>query len=241
MCVAVVQRITPYKRKRIGLCSGFLASLGINDVVYLRIQRGSFPHFTRDTFPKHMLLIGPGTGIAPMRALLQDRLLSISSPKTDTSSIMPVANTIASSSSSAHIFFGCRRKNCDDLYLSEWQSINQNINPYTHSSSSISSLPILSSAHIAYSQNIGQLAKVYVTHVLEGQSEELADILRHPQTFVGIAGSAKRMPKDVKQSLIRILMKGSEEQGIPALKEEEAQRWLQVMIREKRLIVEAWG
>lgn len=171
-----------------------------------------------------MLLIGPGTGIAPMRALLQDRLLS--------------ASAVCPPSSSINVFFGCRREKCDELYEAEWSTLNEGRHPY---GCAPSPLPLSVKVHVAHSQNIGQLAKVYVTHLLEQQSQQLFDILRDPDTFIGIAGSAKRMPKDVKQSLVRILMRGDTEKGIAGLSEEEAQRWLQAIIREKRLIIEAWG
>lgn len=171
-----------------------------------------------------MLLIGPGTGIAPMRALLQDRLLSVSA--------------VCPPSSSINVFFGCRREKCDELYEAEWSTLNEGRHPYGDAPTP---LPLSVKVHVAHSQNIGQLAKVYVTHLLEQQSHLLFDILRDPDTFIGIAGSAKRMPKDVKQSLVRILMRGDTEKGIAGLSEEEAQRWLQAIIREKRLIIEAWG
>lgn len=221
--------MTPYRRKRTGLCSGFISQLSVDDVVYLRIQRGSFPHFAKQgKFPENMLLIGPGTGIAPMRAILQDRLLFSSAPQQAPSMI--------------HVYFGCRRVGCDEIYASEWRNLNEGTNPYTDTSTrALSSSSCTVSVHVAHSQNIGQLVKVYVTHLLEQQAVELAKLLRSPDVFIGIAGSAKRMPKDVKQSLIRILMQGDPSSGVYPMNEEEAQQWLQVLVREKRLLVEAWG
>lgn len=236
LCVAVVQRVTPYRRRRIGICSGYLAQLSIDDTVFLRIQRGSFPHFSPSiastgSFPKHMILIGPGTGIAPMRAILQDRLLSLA---------MEAPTVDCADPSTIQIYFGCRRVGCDELYNEEWRGVNNRINPYI-SNSTIPST-IMASAHVAYSQNIGQLAKVYVTHLLEKDGPNLVRILRHPETFIGIAGSAKRMPKDVKNALVKVLTRyGDESAGLRTLSDEEAQQWLQKIIREKRLIVEAWG
>lgn len=49
LCVGVVQRVTPYRRKRTGLCSGYLASLSKGHRVFMSIMRGSFPHY----FPFH--------------------------------------------------------------------------------------------------------------------------------------------------------------------------------------------
>lgn len=243
----MVQRITPYKRRRIGLCSGFLAQLPLQETVFLRIQKGSFPHFSSSLsapghFPKHMLLIGPGTGVAPMRAMLQDRLLSSSTQDQSSSS------TLLSSLPSVDLYFGCRREHCDELYEYEWRSVNNGFNPYVHGSDAMgtNNTPVMANVsakvHVAHSQNIGQLAKVYVTHLLQQEKECLVRILRDPDTFIGIAGSAKRMPKDVKQAFIKVLTEyGNSELGLEKMTELDAQKLLQLMIREKRLIVEAWG
>ena len=71
LCVAIVQFKTPYKREKMGVCSAYLAGLKPGARVRLWIRPGTF------TLPKTVatpvILVGPGTGVAPMRSILQER------------------------------------------------------------------------------------------------------------------------------------------------------------------------
>ncbi|XP_077261146.1 NADPH-dependent diflavin oxidoreductase 1 isoform X2 [Temnothorax americanus] len=67
--VAVVKFKTRLVEPRFGLCSKWLASLKNNDKVIFWLQKGTF-RFNND---KPMILIGPGTGVAPFRSLLFER------------------------------------------------------------------------------------------------------------------------------------------------------------------------
>ena len=71
LCVAVAQRKTPYKRTVLGLCSGYLAGLSPGDAVQVRLRNGLLSESRLSSSPgSPAILIGPGTGIAPMRAIL---------------------------------------------------------------------------------------------------------------------------------------------------------------------------
>lgn len=73
LTVAIVDFLTPYKRRRNGICSSFFTSLDPSKEqkrVPMWIKKGLFepPSLDRD-----VLLIGPGTGLASMRAMVQER------------------------------------------------------------------------------------------------------------------------------------------------------------------------
>ncbi len=70
--MAVVHTVTPYGRKRVGLCSGFLASLQVGDHVKLRIKPGVIRDSQLVNMTTPCILVGPGTGVAPMRAYILD-------------------------------------------------------------------------------------------------------------------------------------------------------------------------
>lgn len=169
ICVAIMQRRTPYGRKRVGLCSGYLSTVTTNEIIYIRIKRGLIYNTPISTINnnnnnvnnttintnKPMILIGPGTGLAPMRALIQHHLLRMSQQQ-QTNTLVDTNNTIhtnnanninttntltsqiASQLSTTTVtttpliifYFGCRRKDKDCLYSNEWNLINNDINPY---------------------------------------------------------------------------------------------------------------
>lgn len=90
--VAVVKFETRLLEPRFGLCSKWLASLKRNDKVIFWFQKGTF----RFEDNKPMILIGPGTGVAPFRSFLLEKAAF---EKKD-------LNECA-------LFFGCRNKNKD--------------------------------------------------------------------------------------------------------------------------------
>uniref|UniRef100_A0A3B5KQY3 NADPH-dependent diflavin oxidoreductase 1 n=1 Tax=Xiphophorus couchianus TaxID=32473 RepID=A0A3B5KQY3_9TELE len=101
--LAVVHYRTKLHRPRIGLCSNWLASLDPEQgevLVPLWVKRGGlrFPP-DRDT---PVVLVGPGTGVAPFRAALQERL---------------------SEGKTSVLFFGCRSETKDFYFRSEWAAM----------------------------------------------------------------------------------------------------------------------
>ena len=68
-----------------------------------------------------MILIGPGTGIAPMRALIRERKYVFQRMKQ-----MNSASDIESNNTSFNhtlLFFGCRNRENDFLYGEEWTTL----------------------------------------------------------------------------------------------------------------------
>ncbi|KAL2100070.1 hypothetical protein ACEWY4_004464 [Coilia grayii] len=102
--VAVVRYKTRLHKPRRGLCSSWLASLdpSLGDMyVPLWVKKGSMK-FPRDP-DSPVIMVGPGTGVAPFRSVLQER---ISQGRT--------ANVL---------FFGCRSESKDFYCRSEWEEM----------------------------------------------------------------------------------------------------------------------
>lgn len=91
-----------------GVCTTFLSRLRLNQpehstpraYVYVRTSTFKLPKQTE--LP--VVLIGPGTGVAPMRAFLQERALQDATARGDTV-----------------LFFGCRREDEDFIYKEEFE------------------------------------------------------------------------------------------------------------------------
>lgn len=102
--VAVVQYKTKIFKPRKGLCSTWLASLDpAQGEVYvpLWVKKGTLK------FPKEkdtpVIMVGPGTGVAPFRSALQER--------------------IAEGKTANVLFFGCRSESKDFYFKSEWEEM----------------------------------------------------------------------------------------------------------------------
>nr|XP_026489576.1 NADPH-dependent diflavin oxidoreductase 1 [Vanessa tameamea] len=94
LLIVVVKYYSKLKKARLGLASNWLKSLHVGDKVYGWIKKGTFK-FPTDVNVPH-IFIGPGTGLAPFRSLLQEKIIQGTANK-DT----------------MHLFFGCRYKDKD--------------------------------------------------------------------------------------------------------------------------------
>jgi sulfite reductase alpha subunit-like flavoprotein len=107
LCVALVKYKTVLKKVRQGVCSRYIASLKVGTDINITFQRGSFPR-PMPLLLRPILMIAPGTGIAPMRALVHERLYQ------------KIENQQAVGS--ATLIFGGRNITTDDLYCKELDS-----------------------------------------------------------------------------------------------------------------------
>jgi sulfite reductase alpha subunit-like flavoprotein len=219
LSVGLVRYSTPYKRQREGICSSYLSTLMEGDVVSVAVKRGSFAAPARGT---DLLLVGPGTGVAPMRALLLERAKDKrDGDSTDGGGI--VGETL--------LFFGCRGRHKDDLYADDWVSLGVSVDNHDSadpSSDDVSSIKVVK----AFSRD--QESKIYVTHRLHEYRDKVWAMLQRG-CCVFLSGSAKRMPQDVRRCLTRII---SEQGGMSS---EAAGQYLNAMDRQGRYIAEVWS
>ncbi|KAF7217658.1 NADPH-dependent diflavin oxidoreductase 1 [Nothobranchius furzeri] len=104
--VAVVRYQTKLYRPRRGLCSSWLASLDPQQgqvPVPLWVKKGTLRFPKDSSIP--VILVGPGTGVAPFRSAIQER---VSEGKTDNV-----------------LFFGCRSESKDFYFRSEWEDLTE--------------------------------------------------------------------------------------------------------------------
>ncbi|KAI3813494.1 hypothetical protein L1987_18219 [Smallanthus sonchifolius] len=215
LTVSVVSWTTPFKRKRTGLCSSWLASLDPNQRVCIPawFHKGSLPA-PEPSLP--LILIGPGTGCAPFRGFVEERdLMDI------TRDLMDIKPT---PTSPILFFFGCRNKQNDFLYKDFWALHSQKGNVLSEEKGG--------GFYVAFSRD--QPQKVYVQHKMREQSAKVWDLLSKGAA-VYVAGSSNNMPADVLAAFEEIV---AEEGGVSR---EAAVRWLRMLEKGGKYHVEAWA
>lgn len=111
LLVAIVKYKTIIKRIRQGVCTRYIASLKPGQNITVTLQKGGLNPRKADV-DKPVVMVGPGTGVAPMRSLIYERMKwrKESSPQqTHDSGINDT------------LFFGCRNAEQDYFFREEWQ------------------------------------------------------------------------------------------------------------------------
>ena len=104
--VAVVKYKTKLMEPRLGLCSNWLARLKVGVPVMYWIQKGTF----KFDWNKPMILIGPGTGVAPFRSLLMEKAFTNGNLK------------------DCLLFFGCRNREKDYHCQKDFETLARDYN-----------------------------------------------------------------------------------------------------------------
>ncbi len=199
LTVAVVKYET-HGRQKLGLASGYLGQgveLNTEPVpVYVQPTK----HFHMPPDDKDMIMVGPGTGIAPFRAFLEQRALDGATGKN-------------------WLFFGDQKRSTDFLYESEfvtWQEKG-----------------LLTRLDTAFSRD--QAHKIYVQDRMKESGAEMWKWFQNGAYFY-VCGDAKRMAKDVHQTLIDI----AQEHG--GMTPEAAKEYIEVTLSktEKRYLKDVY-
>ncbi|CAI5505310.1 unnamed protein product [Closterium sp. Naga37s-1] len=124
---------------------------------------GRFSHPASLSAP--LIMIGPGTGVAPFRGFLQERRRLIARNKGE-------GEGEGGGAGESWLFFGCRREDEDYLYREDFEGFVAD--------------GTLSQLDVAFSR--AGKDKVYVQHKMQARAEELAPLLLNPATYVFICG-----------------------------------------------------
>jgi len=127
-----------------------------------------------------IIMVGPGTGVAPFRGFVQERVWQ--KEKGD-----PIGATM--------LFYGCRRRDEDFLYHDEFQEM---FNKLRNNDNDDERQLVL-----AFSREVNQ-PKVYVQHRLKERKEQIWTLLQTNRGYFYVCGDAKNMARAVNQTLIDI-------------------------------------
>ncbi|PVH80139.1 Fe-S dehydrogenase [Cadophora sp. DSE1049] len=162
-----------------------------------------------------LILIGPGTGVSPYLAFLQDRLhLARRAKSTKGPNALRDWAPIT-------LFYGCRRSDQDFLYRDEWREIEREMEGVFR-------------MYVAFSREEDG-KKVYVQDLVREQQGVVVESLVAKKGYLYICGDAKHMAREVEATLEDII--GKSLGGGPA----EGGREMRVLKERKRVLLDVWS
>ena len=172
-------------RDRKGVCSTFLGERSVvGDVVPVYMYpNDDFRLPDSDDTP--VVMVGPGTGVAPFRAFLMDRRLR--SATASHAEAGKMADPAGVDSGKAMLFFGCRRSDQDFLYKDELEELNAS-----------GAVDLIT----AFSREGPR--KVYVQDRLREQADAVWEIMNENKGHFYICGDGSSMASAVENALREI-------------------------------------
>lgn len=216
LLVAIVKYKTVIKKIREGVCTRYLAGLNPGYSLRVSLHKGGLA-ITKAEASQPVVLIGPGTGVAPMRSLIWERYLwdNQLNANTDTKDIS--RQGISSKIGESVLFFGCRSREADYFFQDEWEDLK-------------SKMPL--QVFVAFSRD--QKQKVYVQDLIRQQSSLVYRLLHEENGIVYICGSSGKMPQAVREALIEVFQTGKGNDR------EVAEAYLLTMEKQGRYKQETW-
>ncbi|OBT92588.2 NAPDH-dependent diflavin reductase [Pseudogymnoascus verrucosus] len=239
LTIALVRYRTVLRKVRQGVCSRYIASLQPGTPLACTLSDGSLNISAQDSpiLRRPLLMIAPGTGVAPMRSLIwerslvleqEDELRSIECGSENSYEGAPRAKTV--------LIFGGRNRNGDFLYEHEWRDYKLGVEVLA-----------------AWSRD--QREKVYVQDVIRREAALVWAMLRPWEMVRGgdmhdaerggdpnwtgdgtviVCGSSGKMPVAVRKAIVDVF-----ELGFGGDKE-RAEQGVRLLEREGRYLQETW-
>lgn len=216
LLVAIVKYKTVIKKIREGVCTRYLANLPAGSQLRVTLQRGGLA-ITRSEALRPVIMIGPGTGVAPMRSMIWERVLWAQEMKAHFEASSAGQSKSLPLNQETLLFFGCRNQSADFFFHEEWDTIRE-ILPF--------------GIHAAFSRD--QESKVYVQDIVRSEAHTVFRLLHESDGIVYVCGSSGKMPQAVRAALVDVLVTHGK------MKAEVAEKYMQGMEKEGRYKQETW-
>lgn len=181
----------------------------------VHVRRANFRLPTSPKIP--VIMVGPGTGVAPFRSFVQERVASArkATEKNGANALAEWGNM--------WLFYGCRKSNEDFLYKDEWPEYRQALGDKFKMETAISREKFKPDG-----------SKLYVQDLIWEKRSELATEILENKASVYICGDAAGMAHDVENVLLRIL---TEAKG----NKEAAQREVKLLKERSKWLLDVWS
>ncbi|KAF2721728.1 NADPH-dependent FMN/FAD containing oxidoreductase [Polychaeton citri CBS 116435] len=182
LLVAIADPPSPIiKSRRYGICTRYITTLQAAQRISIGLQPG-YLDVQPDEINVPVVLIGPGTGLAPMRSLVQQRLAWAQGS---------ISRASGGRLASDILLFGCRSSTADHFFASEWDRLQND-----------EALTVMT----AFSRDSFQPRR-YVQDLMSEHAGMIKQALVDRQGKLYISGSSGNMPKGVRQALIDLISK----------------------------------
>ena len=213
LLVAIVKYRTVIKKIREGVCTRYLAGLTEGSVLELELRTEGRFHSKHASLKGNHVLVGTGTGIAPLRSLIHEKQLVIDHDAATT------------------LVFGSRRASSDFFFEHEWVAVKS-----SRLEDNQASLRVIT----AFSRD--QKEKLYVQDRIREHANLLSDQICNRNATVIVCGSSGQMPKAVREALVDALVAGGASPEFRLLfgTRRDAEAHLERMEKQGRYKQETW-
>ena len=185
LLVAIVEYKTVIRKIRRGVCTRYLAGLPEGTELTVSLERRGLGFSEmRDVRP--MVMIGPGTGVAPIRSLIWERA-EWRRQQREANGVTTNDLRAVDETDQEVLFYGCRNQHADFSFRDEWESLAQESN-----------LVVIP----AFSRD--QQQKVYVQDLIRLHSARVFRLLHDLHGIVYVCGSSGKMPRAVREALVEV-------------------------------------
>jgi sulfite reductase alpha subunit-like flavoprotein len=196
-------------RRRYCVCTRYISTLQPGQKINIGMQQGYL-----DVQPSELeapvVMIGPGTGVAPMRAMAQQRY-AWSKDRTNEASGKRLENDV--------LVFGCRGTNTDYFFKDEWARLShtEGLQVWT-----------------AFSRD-KDAPRSYVQDQIRQHASTVFKAIHELKGRIYVCGSSGNMPKGVREAFLDVMVEQS-----ASTSREEAEAYLDGMEKAGRYKQETW-
>ena len=278
---AIARYRTPLGREDFGVATGYLNRI-CHSPAYAACKRTpgakpaeSMPFGPGDRVPiflrtstfklpknlqKPVVMIGPGTGVAPFRGFIQERTM-ISRERIrllkESGRFAPIqtsnaaghleemslpgglhiqrvdleAHGVGSVVGETVLFYGCRNRDADFLYREEWRA--EYFGPSTNPDEFGTGLTELVCAFSREQPG----AKTYVQHRVRERKKKVWDLLHRQEGSLYVCGDAKNMARDVHRTVVELAM----DADLGKMSEPEATAYVKKLRETGRYLEDVWS
>lgn len=163
-----------------------------------------------------VIMIGPGTGVAPFRGFIGDRFND--------------ALILNKNVATTWLFYGCRDPDTDYLYKEEFENYVTETEKLKHLESNGK---IDFRLDLAFSRRPNH-PKIYVQQKLQEYGPQIWELLEKKKGFLYVCGDAKNMAKDVNSTIISMAIE------FGGMAEERAKTWVKSLKTQARYQEDVW-